>query len=155
MIRRPPRSTQSRSSAASDVYKRQVIYGYHIPYSQMRKLAGVTTLRERRVAACDKFAEKCVSGRFSAWFPEHDNARRGRGRTGETYIEEFARCNRLRDSPIFYMRRRLNGKEGKRYGERNEDYRDMPGAGSTSGRHSTTMNPARGQRRKRTIIDNL
>eukprot|EP01015_Nassula_variabilis_P004982 TRINITY_DN1354_c0_g1_i4.p1 TRINITY_DN1354_c0_g1~~TRINITY_DN1354_c0_g1_i4.p1 ORF type:complete len:104 (-),score=35.39 TRINITY_DN1354_c0_g1_i4:126-437(-) len=29
MIRRPPRSTQSRSSAASDVYKRQVyIYSY-------------------------------------------------------------------------------------------------------------------------------
>src|SRR5450756_144569 len=26
MIRRPPRSTQSRSSAASDVYKRQVSY---------------------------------------------------------------------------------------------------------------------------------
>ena len=26
MIRRPPRSTQSRSSAASDVYKRQVAY---------------------------------------------------------------------------------------------------------------------------------
>src|SRR5450756_3246202 len=26
MIRRPPRSTQSRSSAASDVYKRQVIH---------------------------------------------------------------------------------------------------------------------------------
>src|SRR5450756_3209273 len=26
MIRRPPRSTQSRSSAASDVYKRQVVY---------------------------------------------------------------------------------------------------------------------------------
>ena len=25
MIRRPPRSTQSRSSAASDVYKRQVV----------------------------------------------------------------------------------------------------------------------------------
>ena len=27
MIRRPPRSTQSRSSAASDVYKRQIITG--------------------------------------------------------------------------------------------------------------------------------
>ena len=26
MIRRPPRSTQSRSSAASDVYKRQVLF---------------------------------------------------------------------------------------------------------------------------------
>src|SRR5659263_740101 len=27
MIRRPPRSTQSRSSAASDVYKRQIVCG--------------------------------------------------------------------------------------------------------------------------------
>src|SRR5680860_1903685 len=29
MIRRPPRSTQSRSSAASDVYKRQVLFRLH------------------------------------------------------------------------------------------------------------------------------
>src|SRR5450756_2678533 len=29
MIRRPPRSTQSRSSAASDVYKRQLLCGDH------------------------------------------------------------------------------------------------------------------------------
>src|SRR5450756_73714 len=29
MIRRPPRSTQSRSSAASDVYKRQALPGGH------------------------------------------------------------------------------------------------------------------------------
>src|SRR5450756_412552 len=29
MIRRPPRSTQSRSSAASDVYKRQALWAYH------------------------------------------------------------------------------------------------------------------------------
>ena len=28
MIRRPPRSTQSRSSAASDVYKRQLLQGW-------------------------------------------------------------------------------------------------------------------------------
>src|SRR5450756_2596684 len=28
MIRRPPRPTQSRSSAASDVYKRQVVHRY-------------------------------------------------------------------------------------------------------------------------------
>src|SRR5680860_884811 len=39
MIRRPPRSTQSRSSAASDVYKRQVVCGmalYYISYSTWR-----------------------------------------------------------------------------------------------------------------------
>ena len=29
MIRRPPRSTQGRSSAASDVYKRQVLNAYY------------------------------------------------------------------------------------------------------------------------------
>src|SRR5450756_258886 len=33
MIRRPPRSTQSRSSAASDVYKRQGIHGA-VPYDE-------------------------------------------------------------------------------------------------------------------------
>eukprot|EP01017_Pseudomicrothorax_dubius_P036207 TRINITY_DN5164_c0_g2_i1.p1 TRINITY_DN5164_c0_g2~~TRINITY_DN5164_c0_g2_i1.p1 ORF type:complete len:174 (+),score=19.39 TRINITY_DN5164_c0_g2_i1:13-534(+) len=36
MIRRPPRSTQSRSSAASDVYKRQV-YGY-IKVADLKKI---------------------------------------------------------------------------------------------------------------------
>ena len=30
MIRRPPRSTQSRSSAASDVYKRQALATAHV-----------------------------------------------------------------------------------------------------------------------------
>src|SRR5680860_235458 len=33
MIRRPPRSTQSRSSAASDVYKRQVEWCYNKPFT--------------------------------------------------------------------------------------------------------------------------
>ena len=39
MIRRPPRSTQSRSSAASDVYKRQVEYndGTEATIDQMSK----------------------------------------------------------------------------------------------------------------------
>src|SRR5665809_159934 len=32
MIRRPPRSTQSRSSAASDVYKRQALDGRTAPF---------------------------------------------------------------------------------------------------------------------------
>src|SRR5680860_300379 len=36
MIRRPPRSTQSRSSAASDVYKRQIfLYTNVLRYSEM------------------------------------------------------------------------------------------------------------------------
>src|SRR5450756_3244179 len=39
MIRRPPRSTQSRSSAASDVYKRQVAdSGRGIPADQLERV---------------------------------------------------------------------------------------------------------------------
>src|SRR5680860_960591 len=41
MIRRPPRSTQSRSSAASDVYKRQVIEKARPPAGATRVSAGM------------------------------------------------------------------------------------------------------------------
>src|SRR5450756_3215837 len=41
MIRRPPRSTQSRSSAASDVYKRQAVAGVDAGYGTMQVLWGV------------------------------------------------------------------------------------------------------------------
>ena len=100
------------------------IYGYETSYARMRELAGVETLRERRITACDKFAKKCLSvPRFAAWFPYKQAGRPG-SRRGEEFKEEIARCNRLLNSPIFYMRRRLNGKEGKRYGERNRKYRD-------------------------------
>ena len=89
----------------------------------MRELAGVTTLRDRRVEAYDKFAQKCLgSSRFSSWFPARVAGRTG-NRKGEKYLEEYARTKRLYNSPIFYMRRRLNGKEGKVYGERNKEYR--------------------------------
>src|SRR5450756_3111398 len=42
MIRRPPRSTQSRSSAASDVYKRQeqVWFGHYHPAASLQFTSG-------------------------------------------------------------------------------------------------------------------
>ena len=52
------------------------------------------------------------SARFAHWFPYKPEGRAG-VRKNETFKEEHARTNRLKDSPIFYMRRRLNGKEGK------------------------------------------
>ena len=85
----------------------------------MRQLAGVDTLRQRRIDASDKFAQKCLGNRrFMHWFPVKKMGRAG-GRKAELYQEDYARCNRLQDSPICFMRRRLNGKEGKVYGERN------------------------------------
>ena len=98
------------------------IYGFKDSYSVMREKAGVTTHRARRIALCDKFAEKAAAdGRFG-WFP----LRSGRsGRHGDTYQEFQARTDRLYNSPLYYFRRRLNGKPGKSYGERNRKYRDQ------------------------------
>ena len=47
------------------------IFGWRVPYSEMRSMAGVTTLRQRRIEMADKFAEKAAgSARFSGWFPQ-------------------------------------------------------------------------------------
>ena len=78
--------------------------------------------RQRRVELTDKFVQKCfASDKFKSWFPN----RVGRaGRNSEKYLEEYAKCDQLRNLPIFYMRRRLNGKDGKIYGERIREYRE-------------------------------
>ena len=94
------------------------IHIYKGSYRTMREKAGVTTHRGRRITLCDKFAEKASNHpRFEGWFP----FRMGRsGRHAETYQEMPARTDRLFNSPLFYYRRRLNGKPGKTYGLRNK-----------------------------------
>ena len=99
------------------------IYGFGIPYAKMREMSGLATLRQRRIEACDKFAQKCLSSpRFQHWFPKNESVRRSRHSL--EYKEEYARCDRLKNSTIFYLRRRLNGKQGKTYGQRYRHYRD-------------------------------
>ena len=107
------------------------IYGMGVSYSEMRRRAGVTTLRQRRIEQCDKFAEQCLkSERFSGWFPLKTG--RVSRRAGEKYSEHFARCERLKNTPLFFMRRRLNGKGGKEYGQRNRERREDSYVGGTS-----------------------
>ena len=99
------------------------IYGYGPSYAELRELAGLPTLRARRIDLCDKFARKTAANpRFEHWFPRSRPKRATRHT--EEYKEEYARCDRLKNSPVFYMRRRLNGKDGKKYGKRNCQYRD-------------------------------
>ena len=99
------------------------IFGFGIPYRELREMASLKTLRARRIELCDKFANKCLrSERFGHWFPLHEQTRVSRSR--QKFKEEFARCDRLKNSPLYYMRRRLNGKEGKIYGKRNSKYRE-------------------------------
>ena len=102
----------------------RVIFGYGISGRKLREMAGVQTLRARRIEHSDKFANKAVHDpHFRKWFPKK-NVRASTRNNPETYKEDYARCERLRNSPIHYMRRRLNGKPGKTYGERYRIYRE-------------------------------
>ena len=100
------------------------VYGTDKSARRLRGLAGIGTLRERREELCRKFANKCVRDPvFEKWFPLRTTRRSGRTGGNELYLEENARCERLKNSPIYYFRRLLNGKEGKRIGMRNKEYR--------------------------------
>ena len=100
------------------------IFGPGLSGRKMRDMSGLETLRERRTAQCDKFAKKCLANpRFEHWFPEKIGRRSTRG-ASEPFREDFARCNRLYNSPLYYMRRRLNGKPGRTFGSRNKEYRE-------------------------------
>ena len=99
------------------------IFGAERSARTLRGLAEVPTLRERREELVKKFAIKCSNEpAFEHWFPIRKAGRNPRNK--EVYLEEQARCDRLRNSPIFYMRRILNGKVGKNYGARNKSYRE-------------------------------
>src|SRR5450756_2870131 len=84
MIRRPPRSTQSRSSAASDVYKRQTPRALlslagplvRIPYKMIRTPKEVTDIRrrlEKRVAEGQRMDPENMS--YTAYLEWMDKSR--------------------------------------------------------------------------------
>ena len=115
------------------------IFGFGVSYCEMRRRAGITTLRQRRFEQTDKFAVSCTkSDRFSERFQTKATRTSGR-RGGEKYVEKFARCKRLQVSPLFYMRRRLNGKIGKEYGRRNHERRERVMWGALPPRPGRTL----------------
>ena len=99
----------------------RTIFDYKLSGRKLRETAAVPTLRQCRIEHCDKFANKCLNSKFSHWFPRNTNRAT---RNTDQFLEKFARCDRLRNSPLHYMRRRLNGKEGRKYGERNRSFRE-------------------------------
>jgi hypothetical protein len=87
------------------------IYGYGESYRALREKTGLETLQERRLKAVDRFTAKCLAGSYAHWFPLNQGVRETRGK--KKYIEYFVRCDRLRNTLLFYMRRRLNDLENK------------------------------------------
>ena len=102
--------TGEMSDRLEDLQKKalKTIYGWDVSYADLLEISGLSTLKERREEIVDRFAQKTAKDtRFQHWFPRapstgHDT------RQGPRYLEEFARTERLKNSPVFYMRRRLN-----------------------------------------------
>jgi hypothetical protein len=84
----------------------KIVFGFDKSYRQVLELSGLETLKERRKSAIEKFARKCLDGEYGHWFPRNPANRQNR-RT-KKYKEEFARCERMKCTPIFHMRRVLN-----------------------------------------------
>jgi hypothetical protein len=98
---------QSKSLERLQLQALKCIYGYAgESYRSLLEKAGLEKLETRRLAAIDRFTDKCLKNRFASWFP-HTRGRRS-GRTCRPYEEKYACCDRLRDSPLYFMRRRLN-----------------------------------------------
>ena len=102
------------------------IFGPRISARKLCELADIMTLRRRREELCMKFANKCVvNPRMKHLFPLKTRRTSGRLK-GDKYLETKVRCDRLKNSPVFYFRRILNGKPGRSYGKRYEEYRSSP-----------------------------
>ena len=94
------------------------IYGPDISAAKMRERAGLETLRGRREVLTDKFAAKLSRDPAFAYRFPRKTARQSSRRSvqAEEFKEFQPRCDRLKNSPFYYYRRRLNGKKGKDYG---------------------------------------
>ena len=77
-------------------------------YDSLVASGRIETLYSRREKLTLSFAKKAVNDcRFKHWFPLKEEALYDL-RDNKKYKETFARTDRLRNSPIHYMRRLLN-----------------------------------------------
>ena len=102
-------------SLSNDIERQQkcalkIIYGFDQSYETLLERTGLKTLKQRRIEACDIFANKLVnSRRFAHLFPETIyDANTPELRRRKKYQEQFARTERMYKSPLFSMRTRLN-----------------------------------------------
>ena len=84
----------------------KLVFGWDSSYDKLCESGTITTLEKRREALTLNFAKKCIKdNRFQHWFKEKP---RNNLRSNKIYEEQFAKTERLRKSPLFYMRRALN-----------------------------------------------
>ena len=104
-----PMLTKEMSNEIENIQKRacKIIFGWNSSYSRLVQDGVVQTLEERRENLTVNFAKKSeASDRFKKWFP--DRQYNVNVRNPQRLEESFARTERMRNSPLYYMRRALN-----------------------------------------------
>ena len=84
----------------------RIIYGFGKEYSEIIELAGIPTLKARRIIAFENFARNISRNERYNWFPLDEGERSTRQK--KKYKEMFARTDRLYKSPLYSKRRFLN-----------------------------------------------
>ena len=88
---------------------RKIIYGWNCDYDSLVYTGKIELLETRRERLTLNFARKCtLNERFDDWFVEKNANVNYNLRSEKKYEESFARTERMRKSPLFYMRRALN-----------------------------------------------
>ena len=103
-----PMLTGGMRDEIEQVQKRacRIIFGFNTPYDVLVNNNKIETLESRRERLTLSFAKKCEkSDRVGNWFKKKPQTNLRRSLTFE---ESFARTERLKKSPLFYMRRALN-----------------------------------------------
>ena len=86
----------------------KLIFGWDASYNDLVSNGKIETLKSRRNKLTLNFAKKCEKNpRFKPWFAEKDYSNLNL-REERRFEELFARTERLKNSPLFYMRRALN-----------------------------------------------
>ena len=102
--------TQEMSNELENIHKRacKIIFGWNSKYSDLVEQGRIVRLSERRHSLILNFAKKSEANpRFTNWFPKKSYEDLNLRRT-KTFEEVYARTERLKNSPLFYMRRALN-----------------------------------------------
>ena len=103
--------TIEQSTEIERVQKRacKLIFGWDSSYNSLVENGTIVTLKDRREQIALKFAKKTAENeRFrDKWFPRREYGFTGL-RNEMKYEEKFAKTERLKKSPIFYMRREMN-----------------------------------------------
>ena len=84
----------------------KTIYGFETPYRICLEKSGITRLLERRNTLFENFAKRAFKDDHygKLWFHDKEKSKYNLRRE-ERVVENFANCDRLKNAPIYRMRR--------------------------------------------------